>query len=521
MNQFRSFTTAAIFGDHMVLQRGKPVKIWGENTVHQFIRVFVDGQEAGRTQAAPGAWAVTLPALPTSWGMELTIAGEDPAETLTFRDVALGEVWIAGGQSNMEFALEFDAEAHVAIPRAHHPGIRFFDCPKVKYPGYEAKTDLSQFGFWRPCTPVNAPFYSAVGYYFARQIEQHCQAPVGIIGCNWGGTSASAWMDESLLQQDELLSVYCAEYEQALERLDMQAYLAAEEKQRQLWNLPQVQKSMRNMMKRTPGPLTYPLFTAGMRLVTKSALPLGPHSENRPGGLFHTMLQKIAGYTARGVIWYQGESDHPKAGLYARLFGAMIACWRQAWQDDLPFLFVQLAPHASHLGLPVFHFADLRQQQEQVAQTTPAAYMASIMDLGAKLDIHPKLKRPVGERLALLARGKVYGEDLLCEAPEVAEMQVAGDCLTITFRHAGEGLYLKGRRLKSLELVVDGAPCKAQAVIVDKERVLVQAAALLGAICVEARLAHADFAEVNLYNSAGLPAKPFCRSWRRPEAAIS
>ncbi len=504
-----SFTVAQIFGDHMVLQRDKPVKIWGESFKPQAIRVFINGNEVASTKAAGGGWQVVLPPMGVCRDLAIKIAGEDEGEFFAFRDVAVGEVWIAGGQSNMEFPLEYDAEAQQVIPGASNPDIRFFDVPKVKFEGQAQEDDFSKVGFWRQLTPGNAPFYSAVGFYFANKLYERLQVPIGIVGCNWGGTVASTWVDEKYLKEDEALSIYWQEYQAGLEDLDLNAYILAERQGREAMKRPQVVNFMRYLMKRTPGPLLRPIVNAIVKSSTNYPLPLGPRSENRPGGLYHQMVRKIAGYAARGVIWYQGESDDPKAHLYARVFAAVIRCWREAWNDDLPFLFVQLAPYERWLGFSAINFPLLREQQDLVSKTVPGASMASIMDAGSRMDIHPKNKRPAGERLALLARGKVYGEEILCEAPEAAGARLENGRLVISFHHAGDGLHLKGRYLKSLELFADGRQVKDLKIAVLRDTVTVQANGVQSAKGLEIRYAYQNYAEVNLYNSAGLPAKPF------------
>lgn len=506
-----SFTVAAIFGDHMVLQRDKPVRVWGESQIPQTIRVSIDGSQVASTQAGAGPWQITLPPMQARRGLVLQIAGQDQAECRTFQDVAIGEVWIAGGQSNMEFALEFDAEAKKVIPGAANPDIRFYDCPKIKFEGQEREDDLSRYGFWRPLNPANAPFYSAVGYYFASRLHERLQVPIGMVGCNWGGTTAATWLDESYLKEDETLRTCWQEYEDGLRNLDLAAYTAAEKKGRAWSQNPLRRAVSRHIAKHTPRPLFYPLFTAIIQYSPSKPFPLGPRDQNRPGGLYHTMVQKIAGYAARGVIWYQGETDDARAELYARLFSAVIRCWRNTWEDDLPFLFVQLAPYGYWLGFTAVNFHILREQQDQVSKSVPGAHMASIMDAGLERDVHPKHKRPVGERLALLARGKVYGEAILCEPPEPDSLKVENGRLVIAFRHAGDGLRVEGSRLKSLELLVDGQPVNDLEISVVDDTVIVRAGGLAAAKELEVRLAYRNYAEVNLYNSASLPAKPFRR----------
>jgi len=501
-------TIDRLFSNYLVLQRDKSVKVWGTGDGEE-VTVRVQGQSAN-APIFDGKWQVTLPPLTASLAETLFVKSGE--ERIKVENVAVGEVWIAGGQSNMEFPLKFDAEARKVIPSANNPDIRFFDCPRVKFDGQEEEDDYSQFGFWRPLNPTNAPFYSAVGFYFANQIYQKLHVPVGIVGCNWGGTSASTWLDESYLAADENLRVYLDEYLAGIQTLDMKEYIEAESASRKYMARRVVRQFMNTALKRTLGPVLAPLFTAIIQSRKKNLLAIGPRSENRPGGLYQTMLQKIAGFSARGVIWYQGESDDNKANLYARLFSAMIRCWRDAWQDELPFLFVQLAPYERWLGFNAGDFVTLREQQELVSKTVPGTWMTSIMDAGSRRDIHPKHKRPVGERLALLARGKVYGEDILCDAPEVNEVKLEGDRLVISYLHAGEGWYLKGDRLESLEILADGQAVSTSNVSISKDTLVVQSESFRFAKSLEIRYAWRNFAEVNLYNSATLPAKPFRRT---------
>jgi len=493
----------------MVLQREKPIRIWGTSQVDQTIHIYIDNNKVGSTRAALGDWQLYLPAMEAARGLEIKITGDAQNDELIFKNVAIGEVWIAGGQSNMEFALEFDAEAKKVIPQANNPDIRYYDCPKVKFEGQENEDDYSQVGFWRGLTPQNAPFYSAVGFYFASKLYERYQVPIGIVGCNWGGTTAAAWLDERYLVDDAELSVYWQEYQQGLEKLDLEKYVEDEKKARQSMQSPMMVSIMRKIQKGSLGPVLKLLVLAGMKSMAKNAPVIGPHSEYRPGGLYHLMLKKIAGFSARGVIWYQGEADDLKAGIYARLFAAMIRCWRDALQDELPFLFVQLAPWESWLILSAVNYHIIREQQDLVSRTVPGAHMVSIMDYGEKDDIHPKHKRPVGERLALLARGNVYGEDILCEAPEAQAARFENGDLVIPFLYTGNGLFIKGKSLESLELIADGKKFEPIKVSITPSSVRVQVTGLSFAKELEIRFAYRNFAEVNLYNSADLPAKPF------------
>lgn len=511
----KSFSVADIFGDHMVLQRDKPIKIWGKSRVLQTIHCFVNGKEVAYTQTEKGVWAITLPPMEAARNLHIGLSGDNEKEIYLFNHVAVGEVWIAGGQSNMEFLLAWDAEGEQAINGADNPDIRFFDCPKIKFTGQNDEDDLSQYGFWRTCDKANAPFFSAVGFYFANKIYEQYQVPVGIVGCNWGGTTAATWLDEGYLREDEKLAHLIQNYEDGLKQLNMEGYLSDEKKARELLKNPYAKKFMSYIMKHTPGRLLRPIFSIPIKSSNKNLVPVGPRSENRPAGLYHTMVEKIAPYSARGVIWYQGESDDNHADLYARLFSTLIRCWRDTWEDEIPFLFVQLAPYERWLGLTAKNFPVLREQQALVSKTVPGAYMVSIMDAGSRFDIHPKNKRPVGERLALLARGKVYGEDILCQAPEAAHAKLENGHLIIAFNHVGKGLYIKGKKLKNLWLFGDDKEIKPLKVSIGKDNIRIQTEKMQNAKEIEVQLAFGNYAEINLYNSADLAAKPFRMKVRR------
>ncbi len=507
--QLTGFTVARIFGDNMVLQRQKPIRFWGESEKAQILEIYVNERLMITSQVDAGKWEIFLPAMTASRGLKMTIISKSDGCSYAFKNVAVGEVWIAGGQSNMAFPLEYDAEAEMIIPNVNNPDIRFYNVPRIKFQGQDLEDDFSESGFWRFCTPADAPFFSAVGFYFAQALAQDIDIPVGIIGCNWDGTSAAAWTDAQYLREDDVLVTYCQEYQDAVDQLNLENYLEEEKKRRELMKQPFPQKFLEFIMKNTPGEILYMLMTLVMKKQFEALDRMGPRSENRPGALYDHMVKKMAGYSARGVIWYQGEADSEKAHLYARLFSTLIFCWREAWGEALPFLFVQLAPFEQWLGLEAVNYPQMREQQEIVAESVAGAHMVSIMDSGARLDIHPKHKRPVGERLALLARGKVYGEDILCEAPKLSAARILGNDLILKFDHDGEGLSIRGEALSALEVVADSKTFSPCSVCIEKDEVKLMFDDLPSAEIVEVLFAYQNYAEVNLFNSAGLPARPF------------
>ncbi|QUL53453.1 hypothetical protein KDC22_24125 [Paenibacillus tritici] len=502
-SQNQKLVLSPVFSDHMILQRRKPIRIWGYCNVDDKIRVKLGAKEVVAI-IEQGCWTANLPPMEATANAELIVLSSS-GEQIRVRDVAIGEVWIAGGQSNMEFRLKYDAEADKVLTVANHTDIRYFETPKVSFDD-EIDEDINPFGKWRTCSPVNAADFSAVAYYFALRLFENLQIPVGIITCTWSGTSAAAWLSEEYLNRDTGLNIYLQEYQEAIKDLNLEEYERQVKLCRQLYLLPSIVAALDRM---NAGTATEDIYTTLAPLLGSPYIKqLGPKHYNRPNGLYHTMVKEIAGYTAQGVIWYQGEADAPKAFLYDKLFTALIECWRETWEDELPFLFVQLAPfrdvESNGEGFPY-----IRDQQEKVSKNVQKTYMASIMDMGMEFDVHPKRKRPVGERLALLALGKVYGQNIFCEAPEVDQVMKEGNCIRITFHHAGERLVVHGDKLNGLQVIAGQRPVQYTTEVKGNNLFIILNKQVTDLETINIRFACSDYEEVNLYNSANLPAKPF------------
>lgn len=497
---------ASVFQSGMVLQRGKPITVFGESDSAQSVAVFL-GETALTTLSitAGGAFRAELPALSAAEDQTLRFVCADGE--LTLEQVDIGEVWLAGGQSNMEFFLRYDAEAKAALAGANDAHLRMYTVAQYAFDGEEHDSfkDDRLWNRWLPAESATAETFSAVAYYFARVLRKTLNVPIGILNCNWGGTTASTWLEESYLRQNEALRVYLSDFAQATEGQDFAAYCAADRAFRGR------KQTYRDRL------LIYKMYgTHGLwcRLLEKYICsgpiqPMGPRHHNSPARLYETMLRKIAGYGMRGVIWYQGESDCPHPDVYAQLFTETIACWRRDWGEELPFLFVQLAPFESDCGFDAKDFPEIRRQQELVEKTVPAAWMTSIMDVGMRRDIHPKKKRPVGERLALLALGKVYGKALLCEEPKLLSAEKTPDGLRLHFDHAGEGLFIRGRRLNAISVFADGKAVKNRRAAAKGNCLMLACAQLHDAKKIRLDFAQTPYCKVNLYNSANLPARPF------------
>lgn len=510
---------AELFQDGMVLQREQPVRVWGESDRVQELCVLLNGTELLTAELGKGSFEVYLPPQKACENGILTLRTDD-GRSLVLTGIDIGEVWIAGGQSNMEFLLKYDREGELTAVRADDAHLRFYDVGEYAFAGEkeEGLKDGSHWDRWMKFCPEDAPFFSAVGVYFAQRLRAVLQVPVGVVGCNWGGTTASAWLDAKLLREDPKLCVYTDVYDAAMAKLDLPKYVLHNRILRKRTESERGRAGMDKIMKEeTRKPANALLSTAMSRF---TAQQMGPYDQNRPGGLYEMMVKKIAGFTARGVIWYQGESDADYARIYDRLFRAVIECWRAAWKAELPFLFVQLAPFESWLGCSGRYFPVLRDRQQRVADTEPDVWMASIMDVGSRYDIHPKDKMPVGERLALLAMGKVYHMDVPCDAPVMDSIVRNSDSITIHFANAQDGLVVKTARRSCDEVEKNPAaahyfrvregeqeiPCDIK---IWNDTVTLSSIELYAAEKVSVSFACRPFLVMTLYNKAGLPAKPF------------
>lgn len=495
--------TALIFSDRMVLQRHKPIRIWGTATARSPISAVLGTlATANAVTAEDGTWYLTLPAQEAARDVTLTLDGD--GQRLEYRDILIGEVWIAGGQSNMEFQLEFDADREEVFHGAMSPDIRFFDTPQVSYTGQDNQYDYSLAGRWRSCTPEDLRYFSAVGFYFAERLNEALDVPIGVVGCTWGGSPAATWTNRTALRESGG-AAWVEDYEAGLALFDANEEAEAFRNHRMSdrsdpFGDPVFYRLMRDGFTAEEELELMPIFRANFFPT------IGELHPNRPGGLFETMVSRIAPYAARGVIWYQGESDAPHADLHGAVMTALIGSWRKAWHDDeLPFLITQLAPFD---GTPFGngnHFPIIREQQSIVASTVQHTWMASSSDVGAAHDIHPKVKRPIGTRLALLALGHVYGHDIACDAPQFAYANRFADGVEITFHH-GEGLQL-GERPLPLEVRAPGG----NLVTIDSVAVREAAISIFGQMPPDATIAFAwsGYYDVDLRNGAGIPAMPF------------
>lgn len=467
----------SLFSDGLVLQQGIAVPVWGTAKAGEQVTVKFQGQAAGTT-AANGRWMVRLKPLKAGGPFTLTIAGEN---TVTLTNVVVGEVWLCSGQSNMAFALSRATNAAAAIATARDPQLRLFTVPHAA--SDSPQTDPA--GAWKECAPETAAGFSAVAYFFGRDLRQALKVPVGLIQSAVGGTPAEAWTARSALEADPELKQILERYAASVEAFDP-ATAAAQKKKAQEKHKTDVAKAR---AEGKPAP--------------KAARASGDpaRASKRPCALYNGMIAPVQPYAFAGVIWYQGEANSGRAAEYRKLFPAMIQSWRQAWgQGDFPFLFVQIAPHERMSP-------EIREAQLLSWQKVPRTAMAVITDVGNERDIHPTQKEPVGARLALAARAIAYGEKLEYSGPVYESMKIEGNCAILSFAHPGTGLVPKGGELKGFTIGgEDGKFLNATAKI-EQDKVVVSSPTVAKPAAV--RYGWVNTPDVNLFNREGLPATPF------------
>lgn len=459
-----------LFTPGAVLQQGMEVPVWGTADEGEKVTVEFQGQQVS-TIAKDGRWMVKLKALKPGGPFVLKI------NELEIKDVLVGEVWLCSGQSNMEWTLNNVSNSLATIKEANDPLLRVITIRA----NFQAEPQRDVTAAWKDCNPVHAPAFTAVGYFFGRDLRQALKVPVGLIHSSVGGTPAQAWTSPAALRAGGFHAFFDAQ-EKALSN-----YVAATEKYKatlEQWEADVAQAK-----------------AAGVPEPKKPAPPVNPGANRGPGCLYNGMIAPLVPYAMRGVIWYQGESNAGNAPLYQKLFPALIKDWRTAWGlGDFPFLFVQIAPY-NGIG------PDIREVQLLVWQRTTNTAMAVITDCGSPTDIHPRHKEPVGQRLALAARAVAYGEKLEYSGPIYESMKVDGDTIVLNFQHTGSGLVAKDGELKGFTIAGNDRRFTNATARIDGRQVIVSSATVTNPVAV--RYGWANTPDVNLYNQEGLPASPF------------
>jgi sialate O-acetylesterase len=448
----------AIFTPHMVLQHSQKNPVWGTAAAGEKVTVTIAGQKHETTAGADGKWKVTLDAMPLGGDpLTLTIAGSN---TITCGDVLMGEVWICSGQSNMQWSVNASNDPDLEKAAAKYPKIRLITVPNVG-------TQEAQFTFngaWTECTPETVGNFSAVGYFFGRQIHKTADVPVGLINVAWGGSACEAWIRRDLLASND-------RYKKL-----MDSWAARE---------------------------------AGGETDQNRGLLRG---NSRPGNIYNGVLKPILGYGIRGAIWYQGESNAGRAYEYREMFPLMIQSWRDEWaQGDFPFYWVQLADFQAETPNPVeSDWAELREAQTMTQDKLKNTGEAVIIDIGEGKDIHPKNKLDVGKRLARMALKQVYGRnDIVDKSPRYKSMEQADGKIILSFDHlVGGWRPFDVNEPRGFAIAGDDKKFVwAKAKVLPDGRIEVWSDEVKAPVSV--RYGWANNPVVNMFSGAGLPLTPF------------
>ena len=517
---------ALIFGENMVLQRQKPIPVWGRSVRGDLITVSLGehtvtvkaGDHMQDEREVSGVWEAILPPMEACSEVSLSISSAKTREKVSFEHVAIGEVWLAGGQSNMEFWLEYDGQFEETAALPEDPDFRFFRYPQVNFAGCLEKDPYPDDGFWRSWgSREDRGFFSGPAAYMGLQLRKKLGVPVGIVGCNWGGSSAAGWCELGAIKETPALQSILTWQKEQEEKLDYRTYIEASE-QPAPDPTAEIQTGLDKFMMGEGLLEFFQNMPEEMPPVIYSAYMYGPRSINAPGQLYTHMLTKVAPFALRGFIWYQGEEDDTcgRQAIYGELMKTMILSWRKLWKEELPFLQVELAPYGGPAPrVAAKDWPKMRQQQRSVTRQLKDVYDICIMDSGHPYNIHVRKKKPVGDRLALLALKHVYKDTkLLADSPSVLSCGREEDQVWISFADTGEGLVLrevpdeKGTLREVLEVFCDGKSVEARCEI-SEDTLRIYADEIKDADEITVCFCEMNYCTDPLFGSTGLPVFPF------------
>ncbi len=452
---FAEVKPAAIFSDHMVLQRDMAVPIWGTAQPGEEVTVSFAGQTEKTKADSTGKWMIKLKPLKVGHAQEMTVSGEN---TVKFTDVLVGEVWLCSGQSNMALKVGFVMNAKQEIEVANYPNIRFNSGPG-----------------WQPCNPETVRDFSAAGYFFGRELYKNLNVPIGLINRSHGGTPIEKWTPRETL----LKTKYVKEMFQKLP--NTQPDEDEQEPQENADNAKDENNKKTNKDEVSTVKYYQSLFST---LYVKNIQPLIP-------------------YAIRGTIWYQGETNASYLGGslgYRELFPGMINAWRKAWgQGDFPFLYVQLPNWKGGNNWPLMRESMLK------TLATPNTGMAVTIDIGNSL--HPANKQDVGKRLSLWALKTAYGKDIVASGPLYKSMEIKDGKIILRFDSIGTGLVAKNGELTSFAIAGDNKDFKPATAKIEGDKIIVWSDSVTKPVAI--RYAWENNPKANLYNKENLPASPF------------
>lgn len=485
----RAAQFAPIFTSGAVLQRDQPVAVWGTGRDGEHVTVEFLGHRADAVVSG-GRWRVTLPPSPATENATLRLRGDTLVE---LRDIAVGEVWLCTGQSNMEWRLnQCPPFTNDLLRTANDPGIRQIKIPLRPFAG----DPLPAFG-WKKFDRAAAPQFSAVAYFFAAEVRRRLGVVVGLVNCSFGGTPIEAWLSRTTLEtagEQALL----AQHDQKMAAFpDAKTYEAA-------WTAFTQARNARDAQ-----------LKAGAKAADLGPAPVEPYgyrSKSRPTGLHGAMFSLITPYTARGVLWYQGENNAgASVEAYAKLLRALIAQFRTEWDSaHLPVYVAQVSSPTANWPDAEEPYARLREAQRLVATSTPHSGFVVTLDYGERGNVHPIQKQPIGERFARLALAQTYGlSGFAAQSPSATAAQRVADTVVISFADLPGRLVLRDPAVPTLDVQLASGEWRAATAQLGEDGRTLRLALAPGEQARAVRYAYRNFGPLTLFTDEDLPVSPF------------
>jgi sialate O-acetylesterase len=489
---------ANIFSDNMVLQSGKPIKIWGMAGAGEQVTVTFDNQKKQTTANTLGAWEVILkPLAPSSIPANLTIAGTN---IITVNNILVGEVWVCSGQSNMDMTVAKEDRYWCGVineadevASANYPLIRVFDTDFT--PAATLQEDVS--GKWEIVSPKTVGHLSAAAYFFARELQRKIKVPIGLITTAYGASTAEAWISEDALNKVPVCKPLVDSFKAKLHKyltdtIAQTKYLIAREKWKQDVNSAKAEGKNAPKAPKNPDPV---------------------QDQHNASVLWNGMVNHLVFYSIRGALWYQGESNSPTAKIYRQLMETLITDWRKQWaQGNFPFIYVQLANIGkTYDSIPAKGGAEAIKREAQLQnlslENTAMVVAIDNADSADMNNVHPKNKQEIGRRLALAALATTYGEKIEYSGPVYEKMEIDGNAITLYFKHTGTGLIAKNGELKGFAIAGTDKKFVWATARIKGNTVIVSADGITNPVAV--RYGWSNNPQTSLYNKEMLPASPF------------
>lgn len=490
-------SVAEIFGNGMIFQRNKKIKIWGKTSDQKEVTVkFKEKEYVAHRNGQE--WKVEIDECEAGGPYEMEIQCGD--ENIKFQDILIGEVWLAGGQSNMELELKDSDNGIEEANNADYEEIRFYNVPKVAFieEGEEPK------GNWEKAKGEITGTMSAVGYYFAKELYEKLGVPIGIIDCYWGGSSALTWIGEEISEEDEQVYASCQEFMKVINSKTDEQFDKEMKEYNDEWTAwdARVQK----LRKENPD-------IQWEKINEKAGLcpwpqPMGRKSPYRPFGLHETMIMKVAPYTITGFIYYQGEEDWSRSAFYHKMNTMVIRQWRQDFEDEsLAFYITQLPMYMAKGDVDDKNWCVLRDEQMKTEKENDNVGLAVLIDCGEFDNIHPTDKKTPGYRLACQALGKTYGVIEKFDNMYIDKFKTLRNRIRINFKNTYGKINIKGDQILGFEVSETGRAYYKADAILDGDSIILQCDKIDYIRCV--RYAWTNYGTVNVYNKEWLPLAPF------------